>query len=117
MNGRPLLSLVMVGALTGLALAVGNFNHINSEVSSANPRVGHPNNKIALGFTLRKIAEGSDPLENPSGIITNFGFLNDSSPQLIERTRTEPDENTYLVLDENPGGPTAGYDYGRHFLY
>ena len=32
-------------------------------------------------------------------------------------TRTEPDENTYLILDHNPGGPTDGYDYGRHFLF
>ena len=31
--------------------------------------------------------------------------------------RTEPDENTYLILDHNPGGPTPGYDYGRHFLF
>src|SRR5262249_51453256 len=27
------------------------------------------------------------------------------------------DENTYLVLDHNPGGPTPGYEYGRHFLF
>jgi Bacterial protein of unknown function (DUF839) len=30
---------------------------------------------------------------------------------------TEPDENTYLVLDQSPTGPTPGFDYGRHFLY
>jgi len=30
---------------------------------------------------------------------------------------TEPDENTYLVLDYSPAGPTPGVDYGRHFLY
>jgi hypothetical protein len=30
---------------------------------------------------------------------------------------TEPDENTYLVFDHNPGGPVPGYDYGRHFLF
>src|SRR5262245_23410742 len=117
MNGRPLLGIVMVGALAGLALAVGSSNNISSEVNSANPRAGHPDNVIASGFTLHKIAEGSDQLENPSGLITNFGFLNDSPPQPIERTRTEPDENTYVVLDENPGGPTSDYDYGRHFLY
>jgi len=35
---------------------------------------------------------------------------------LSDGTLTEPDENTYLVLDHNPGGPTARYDYGRHFL-
>ena len=117
MNGRLLSGLVMVGMLSSLVLAVSNSNRIESEVSSANPRVGHPSNIIASGFALQKIAQGSDPLENPSGLITNFGFLNDSPPQPIERTRTEPDENTYLVLDRNPGGPTAGYDYGRHFLY
>jgi hypothetical protein len=44
-------------------------------------------------FTLHKIAEGADPLENPSGVITHFVFLNDSPPQLIERTRTEPEES------------------------
>src|SRR5215475_3034081 len=117
MNGRLLPGLVMVGILSSLALAVSSSNKIDSDVSSANPRVGHPSNIIASGFALQKIVQGSDPLENPSGIITNFGFLNDSPPQLIERTRTEADENTYLILDHNPGGPTAGYDYGRHFLY
>jgi hypothetical protein len=43
-------------------------------------------------------------------VITEFGNLSDG-------TRTEPDENTYLVLDHNPGGPTPDYDYGRHFLF
>src|SRR5215475_12834794 len=117
MNRRFLPGLLLVGMLASLTLAVGSANKIDSDVPSANPRAGHPANIIASGFALQKIAQGSDPLENPSGIITNFGFLNDSPPQLIERTRTEPDENTYLVLDHNPGGPTAGYDYGRHFLY
>jgi hypothetical protein len=32
------------------------------------------------------------------------------------QTLTEPDQNTYLVTADNPGGPTTGYDYGRHFL-
>src|SRR5262249_60774779 len=45
-----------------------------------------------------------------SGLITRFGNLSDGS-------RTEPDENTYLILDHNPGGPTPDYDYGRHFLF
>src|SRR5581483_400219 len=56
------------------------------------------------------VAQGIDLLENPSGAITQFGYLSDG-------TRTEPDENTYLILDHNPGGPTPGYDYGRHFLF
>jgi len=35
---------------------------------------------------------------------------------LADGTHTEPDENLYLVLS-NPGGPTAGYNYGHHFLF
>jgi len=79
--------------------------------AGSNPRVGSPANQLPDGFTLRSIADGDDPIENPSGVITHFGILNDAG-----KTRTEPDENTYLVLDHNPGGPTSGYDYGRHFL-
>ena len=56
------------------------------------------------------VVEGIDLLENPSGLITQFGSLSDG-------TLTEPDENTYLILDHNPGGPTPDYDYGRHFLF
>jgi len=88
-------------------------------VPNANPRidlVSEPN-VIAAGFSLSLIAQGSDSLENPSGVITQFGYLNDFPPQTVEPTKTEPDENTYLVLDHNPGGPTADYDYGRHFLF
>ncbi len=78
-------------------------------VSDANPVVVS-DTVISQGFALRLQQEGLDLLENPSGVITNFGYLESG-------TRTEPDENTYLVLDHNPGGPTADYDYGRHFLF
>jgi hypothetical protein len=118
MHMKKLISALTTGVLLiGIVFGGGNGNKINSSVTNANPRAGHPSNVIISGFTLQKVAEGSDPLENPSGVITNFGYLNDFPPQTIERTRTEPDENTYLVFDENPGGPTPGFDYGHHFLY
>ena len=69
----------------------------------------HPN-VIGPGYALKPIATGTDPLENPPGSSRSFGFLSTG-------TRTEPDENTYLVLNQNPGGPTPGYDYGEHFLF
>jgi len=84
--------------------------NLRSGVHDANPAVGTTNNVLPGGFTLQKIAEGIDPIENPSGKITLFGFLNTG-------VRTEPDENTYLIFDHNPGGPTTGFDYGRHFLF
>jgi hypothetical protein len=79
-------------------------------VPDANPVVVS-DNIIAAGFGLNLTQQGQDLLENPAGAIVRFGFLADGV------TRTEPDENTYLVLDHNPGGPTEGYDYGRHFLF
>lgn len=67
---------------------------------------------IANGFKLDKLVTGTDPIENPSGVIQTFGTLADPS-----RTLTESDENLYLVLPRNPGGPTPDYDYGRRFLF
>jgi hypothetical protein len=82
---------------------------IHNSVASANQRVGTPNTLISTGFQLKTIAVGTDALENPSTKISHFGLLADG-------TRTEPDQNLYLVLD-HVQGPTAGYNYGHHFLF
>ena len=92
------------------AYADDGVGKIKTGVPAANPHVGTPPTLIDPDFQLRLLANGAEPLENPSGIITNFGLLSNGTP-------TEPDENLYLVLDHNPGGPTAGFNYGRHFLY
>jgi hypothetical protein len=85
------------------------FDKIVSGVPAANPVV-ISDNIFSPEFTSGLVVEGVDLLENPSGLITQFGYLSDG-------TNTEPDENTYLILDHNPGGPTPDYDYGRHFLF
>jgi hypothetical protein len=74
-------------------------------------------NVIAPGLVLSPVATGTDPLENPSGLITRFGYLNDGATQPIEPSKTEPDENTYVFLPRNPRGPTPGYNYGHRFLF
>jgi hypothetical protein len=102
------ISLALVGTLA--SVRAGGPAKLNVNVPSANPRVGHPDNVVMNGFGLQLVAQGSEPLENPSGSITDFGLLSDG-------TRTEPDQNVYLEFPENPGGPTDGFDYGRHFLY
>jgi hypothetical protein len=86
-------------------------------VPLAHQRSGHPDNVIAPGFKLVKLVEGTDPIENPSGVITRFGLLNDFPPRPIEATRTESDENLYLVFDHNLGGPKEGFDYGRRYIF
>jgi hypothetical protein len=101
----------------GLVFAIGvpftsaqiGIGPIRSSVPSANPRVDTPATVIARGFRLKTLAVGTDPLENPSAKITNYGLLADG-------TRTEPDQNLYLVL-QRVSGPAAGYNYGHHFLF
>lgn len=85
---------------------------LHSGVPEALQRTNSPENVLAAGFSLELVAQGVELLENPSGIITHLGFLSDTNS-----TKTEPDENIYLTLNHNPGGPEAGYDYGRHFLF
>ncbi len=105
-----IIAVVIVAASNAAADdPVRIFNEKVSGVPAANPVV-ISNNVLSSEFTDGLVAQGLDVLENPSGVITTFGNLSDGS-------RTEPDENTYLILDHNPGGPTPDYDYGRHFLF
>ena len=103
------IALAAMGVSNAAADNVRVFNKIVSGVPGANPEI-ITDNVLSPEFAPGLVAEGLDLLENPSGPITKFGNLSDGS-------RTEPDENTYLILDHNPGGPTQGYDYGRHFLF
>ena len=102
-------ALAAMLAAAQLSFAGSDFN-LGAGVQTVNPRVGHPDNVLPPGFSLRLLAHGEDPIENPSGVIKQYGFLTTG-------TRTEPDENTYLVFDHNPGGPTPGYEYGRQFIF
>jgi hypothetical protein len=104
---KPLFALLLGASTVAPHVFAAKIEH---GVPTANPRVGTTPNRVADDFSLVRIAEGSEPLENPSGVITNFGLLSNGTP-------TEPDENTYIVFDHNPGGPDANFDYGRHFLY
>jgi hypothetical protein len=66
--------------------------------------------QIDPDFAVRFVVRGTDPIENPSGVITTFGFL-------ANGTHTEPDQNTFIVFRKSPGGPVPGFNYGHRFLY
>jgi hypothetical protein len=102
-------------AATGLGLTGIAIAQIANGVSHPQPDTGTPPNLVAGGFSLDPLVRGTAPLENPSGQHATYGYLNDNADPLA-RTRTEPDQNTYVVTRTNPGGPTDGYDYGEHFL-
>jgi hypothetical protein len=81
-------------------------------------------------------AQGATAVENPATVtladgstigVSHYGY-NDNGPMIplggdvqsathnVEANKTEPDKNTYLVLD-GQAGADATYDYGTHFLY
>src|ERR1041384_3346719 len=108
MRNRMSLSVIFLAA--GLAFSQTGIGPVTHGVPQARHRLGTPATVISADLQLIQRAIGSDPLENPSGVITNYGLLSTG-------VSTEPDENTYLVFGSNPGGPTDGYDYGRHFVF
>jgi hypothetical protein len=103
------VALVTMAASQAAAENLRVFDKIVSGVPIANP-VEIGDNVFSPEFTPGLVQQGADLLENASGAITSFGNLNDGTP-------TEPDQNTYLIVDHNPGGPTPDFDYGRHFLF
>jgi hypothetical protein len=103
------IALAALAASNAAADNVRVFNKTVSGVPAANP-VMISDSVLSPEFGAGLVVEGIDALENPSGVITRFGNVSTG-------VRTEPDENTYLILDHNPGGPTEAYDYGRHFLF
>ena len=120
---RPALRIIMGLAISTAAMTTNSSAQditilntgLKGGVTKTNPAIPADktsDNILPDGFSLRQLAEGTDPLENPSGVITTFGNLSNATS-----TATEPDQNTYLLLDHNPGGPTPGYDYGRQFLF
>jgi hypothetical protein len=106
------MGLAAVAAiLSSASFAADGVGRVEDGVPSANLKGATTSlTLIDPDFRTNLLAAGTDPLENPSGAITKYGMLSDG-------TLTEPDENTYLVLPHNPGGPSPNYDYGRHFLF
>jgi len=120
------LKFVVPVFLAGGALAAGvHLTH----VPAANPKMAgfSAPNVLSPELTPALVAQGSTKLENPSTLTGFYGYDSDgplvpapgdlpSSVHKIEATKTEPDKNTYLVLDGQKGAD-PNYDYGKHFLF
>ena len=108
-----ILSLSLAGAavLSAQARAEDDgIGRIEVGVANANTEANNLASATILDrdFVAELVATGTEPLENPSGVITQFG-------KLANGTNTEPDQNTYLKLDKNL--VCGGVDYGRNFLF
>jgi hypothetical protein len=122
-----IFALAAATALVPASAMAGGFKL--TTVPSAMPRTEGMAVPSALSPELMQIqaAQGSTPLENPTPLLTHYGFAGDGplvpgansvqgKDNIVEATKTEPDKNTYLVLD-GQAGPDAGYNYGTHFLF
>jgi hypothetical protein len=130
---------MQAGAVTiaggALFAAIGTASGPGTDLSSvptANTRAAGyaPPTALSAGLSQVGVAQGATVLENPHGIITHYGYENDAPspdnaalPQMLptpasptEAQKTEPDKNTYLVLD-GAAGADPEYDYGSHFLF
>jgi hypothetical protein len=141
---RAAAVVVAGGALAATALAGGGNLHL-TPVRHSRPATAGESTPTELSPQLLEtvVAQGDMKVENPATIvanddvaieapdpavkITHYGFDGDGPPlpkpgdvqtktHKVEATKTEPDQNTYLVM---PGlqGPDAKYDYGSHFLF
>ena len=129
----PLLALGAAATFVAVVNAGPPDGPQLTSVPTANTKaVGYaPASRLSGQLSQIAVAQGSMKLENPEGIVTNYGYENDVSspgdstvPLMVpsgalasEAQKTEPDKNTYLVLNGGQAGADASYDYGTHFLF
>lgn len=119
--------------LAATALALASFPAFAGDLAwtsvSANPREDGKTAEDVLSPELKEgiAAKGDMKLENPTDQLSHYGYGADgpmapaagavqAKGHNVEATKTEPDKNTYLVLDGQKG-PDASYNYGSHFLF
>jgi Alkaline phosphatase PhoX len=131
-------SLTALGALAAAGAAGPSIDL--TPVTFANAKVAGRSAPNLVSPELQDVAwaKGSNPVENPSNNVVAYGYLGTGTflpvprsfvsptpgpPSVtigqatpVEAQKTEPDKNTYLVLDHQKGAD-PNYDYGRHFLF
>jgi hypothetical protein len=119
------------GAATGVGLASTPHGPFLTGVPTANSKSDGYSPPSRLSPQLRQVvaAQGSTKVENPGALVSYYGYFNDvtnaaGTPQMLptptsttEAQKSEPDKNTYLVLDRGLPGADPHYYYGTHFLF
>jgi hypothetical protein len=130
---RPVLFLAAaaaaVVAVTAAASAAGRGSLELTGVASANPKAPGFSRPNILSPELQEViwAQGSYQLDGGTDQVPYYGY--DGNGPFVptafsgaggltasEAQKTEPDKNTYLILNGQHGAD-GGYDYGTHFLY
>ena len=129
----PFLAVTVAATVTAAVARSRSSGPTLSKVAPRPKAVGYaPASVLSTELRQTAVAQGALMLENPQGIIGWYGYENDvpspdnpAVPQVIpsfaaavpaEAQKTEPDKNTYLVLEDQKGADPF-YDYGTHFLF
>ncbi len=120
---RP--TIVTIVAIAAPAAMADSF----TSIPFANPKlIGESSpNILSPELIETPVATGATRVENPTDLTDFYGYDNDgtllpapgalpSTAKKIEATKTEPDKNTYLVM-QGLRGADAHYNYGTHFLF
>ena len=121
--GAALAALAVVGATT---FASGPALTSAGSPNTKTAGIALPD-KLAPQWRQVTVAQGSNPLENPSALTGSYGYYADgpmvpgpgavqAPGKNVEATKSEPDKNTYLVV-KGQHGADPKYDYGTHFLF
>ena len=119
-----------LAAATALAMVTGGMGLAQESVSGISlhgVRAQHKAagvwspNVVSPELAQVPVAQGATRLENGTRSIPYYGYLGDGPlvplpGSSTEATKTEPDKNTYLVLDGQTG-PDTHFDYGHRFLF
>jgi hypothetical protein len=116
-------------ALTALSVTVLAQSYKLSPVSNPVEKVEKQASDTIMSaeFAQAPVATGAMKLENPTAMLSHYGYATDgpmvpatgdkqSKDHNVEASKTEPDKNTFLVLN-NQTGPDANYNYGSQFLF
>jgi hypothetical protein len=122
-------ALAAFGAVQATAAGAATVNPDQlTTVPNANVKVRGRSvpNKLSRGIAEVQQATGSDLIDGADPAVApafyGYSFTNDSTPLVpippspAEAQKTEPDKNTYLVLDGQKGADPS-YDYGTHFVF
>jgi hypothetical protein len=129
-GGVAILGVVLFAAVSAAALP-DNPQLSNVAVPNLKAKGYAPAPKLSKELQEVVWAQGGTRLENPSGIVTDYGYENDvptsddpTKPQMVptstsatEAQKTEPDKNTYLVFKQGLKGADPSYNYGTHFVF
>lgn len=133
------ISAGLGAAAFGVASGAAGPSVSFTNIANANTKVAGFSRPNVLSPELQEIiwAQGSTAIENPSNGVVAYGYDdgapfvpvvagtsqsplalagNAQPPGQHEARKTEPDKNTYLVL-EGQKGADPNYDYGTHFLF